>query len=241
LVGGHDTVYEATPLEPELPWWKQRRTKVFMVINFVLVLIAALAVGLSVSPRSSPPPDPAAGNTTSIAATTPIATTGASSRCFADRNELNAAVDRYVKDNCGAVSTPLCSDFSDMYGWPMGSWCVINVTDMSSLFKGLDTFNEDISMWNVSQVTDMSYMLAEAGTFNRDISSWNVWSVTDMSYMFTNATSFNQNLCAWQDIFPYSSASDIFVDSGCAYKGTPSSAYQGPFCASSCNTVSPTD
>eukprot|EP00984_Skeletonema_dohrnii_P020862 scaffold10278_cov113-Skeletonema_dohrnii-CCMP3373.AAC.1 len=43
----HITVYEATPLEPELPWWKQRRSKVFMVIN--CVLIAALAIGLGVS------------------------------------------------------------------------------------------------------------------------------------------------------------------------------------------------
>ena len=44
---GHITVYEATPLEPELPWWKQRRSKVFMVIN--CVLITALAIGLGVS------------------------------------------------------------------------------------------------------------------------------------------------------------------------------------------------
>ena len=44
---GHITVYEATPLEPELPWWKQRRSKVFMVINCVLII--ALAIGLGVS------------------------------------------------------------------------------------------------------------------------------------------------------------------------------------------------
>jgi len=41
------SVYEATPLEPEIPWWKQRRTKVFMVIN--CILITALAVGLGVT------------------------------------------------------------------------------------------------------------------------------------------------------------------------------------------------
>jgi surface protein len=120
-------------------------------------------------------------------------------------------------------------DLSDKYGWPMGSWCVIEVTDMSSLFQGLDTFNKDISMWNVSHVTDMSYMFAEAGTFNRDLSSWNVSSFTNMSYMFKGATSFNQNMCAWKDSFPYSNATDIFVDSGCTYKDTP----KGPFCASS--------
>jgi hypothetical protein len=41
------SVYEATLLDPELPWWKQRRTKVFMVIN--CILITALAVGLGVT------------------------------------------------------------------------------------------------------------------------------------------------------------------------------------------------
>jgi len=251
---GHDTVYEATPLEPELPWWKQRRTKVFMVIICVLLAALALSVGLGVKFSR-----PTAVNTsaTTITTTTPttssIATTDASSsssvtlspsnspskpsyRCFADRNELKTVVDRYVKDGCGAVAT-LCSGISDTYGWPMGSWCVIDVTDMSSLFQGLETFNEDISMWNVGQVTDMSYMFAEAGTFNRDISSWNwnISSVTNMSYMFKGATSFNQNMCAWKDNFPYSNAIDIFVDSGCTYKGTPSSETKGPFCASSCN------
>eukprot|EP00984_Skeletonema_dohrnii_P010653 scaffold4176_cov109-Skeletonema_dohrnii-CCMP3373.AAC.1 len=40
---GQDIVYEATPVEPELPWWKQRRTKVFMAI--ICVLSAALLTG----------------------------------------------------------------------------------------------------------------------------------------------------------------------------------------------------
>ena len=221
--GHHDTIYEATLLEPDLPWWKQRRTKVFMVIICLLLAALALSVGLGVSSSSS---------SASIPPT--ISPSKPSYRCFADRNELKTVVDRYVKDGCDAVAT-LCKDLSDTYGWPMGSWCVIDVTDMSSLFQGLDTFNEDISMWNVNRVSDMTSMFAEAGTFNRDISSWNISSVTNMSYMFKGATSFNQNLCAWQDNFPYSNADDIFVDSGCAYKYTPSSETKGPLCSSSCN------
>jgi hypothetical protein len=63
--------------------------------------------------------------------------------------------------------------------------------------------------------------------------------VTDMSWMFWGATSFSQNLCAWKDNFPYSKAAYIFVNSGCSYKVTPSSATKGPFCASACNTTSP--
>jgi hypothetical protein len=40
--GAHDdahVVYEATALEPELPWWTQRRTKLFMMIICVLLMI----------------------------------------------------------------------------------------------------------------------------------------------------------------------------------------------------------
>ena len=40
--GVHGTVHEATPLEPELPWWKQRRNKAILVI--FCVLITALPV-----------------------------------------------------------------------------------------------------------------------------------------------------------------------------------------------------
>jgi len=58
-----------------------------------------------------------------------------------------------------------------------------------------------------------------------------------MSGMFMRASAFNQDLCAWADIFPYSSASDIFSESGCTFQGTPQSDQQGPFCASSSCTT----
>jgi len=58
-----------------------------------------------------------------------------------------------------------------------------------------------------------------------------------MKEMFKGATSFNQNLCAWKDNFPYSNANSLFKDSGCTLKGNPSSATQGPFCASTCTNT----
>ena len=94
--------------------------------------------------------------------------------CFTNRDELSAAVDRYVNGNWGTAD-------SSRYGWPMGYWCVDYVTDMSRLFYGLDTFNEDISRWNVGQVTDTSFMFNGASAFNGNISGWNKASVTDMS------------------------------------------------------------
>jgi len=79
----------------------------------------------------------------------------------------------------------------------------------------------------------MYQMFAGATAFNGNLSMWNISSVTDMSSMFQSAESFNQDLCHWGDEFPYSSASDIFAESGCTFQAQPSLDRQGPFCASS--------
>ena len=42
-----DDVYDATPLEPTLPWWKQRRTKILLLL--VIASVSALAIGLGIS------------------------------------------------------------------------------------------------------------------------------------------------------------------------------------------------
>eukprot|EP00984_Skeletonema_dohrnii_P014476 scaffold6088_cov140-Skeletonema_dohrnii-CCMP3373.AAC.14 len=216
--GGRDTVYSATPLEPELPWWKQRRSKVFLAIIFALVTVVAAGVGYTFS-------RPAGANTGTASPTATV--------CFADGKELKAIVSRYVRDGCGALA--LCpASIVEAYGWPMREWCVDDVTNMASLFEGLDTFDEDISGWNVGQVSDMTRMFYGASKFNQDLSKWNMSSVTNTREMFEGATSFNQNLCAWEHNFPYGNASGIFVDSGCTIKVDPSSVHQGPFCASSC-------
>eukprot|EP00985_Skeletonema_marinoi_P007400 scaffold3244_cov151-Skeletonema_marinoi.AAC.5 len=161
--------------------------------------------------------------------------------CFADSKELKSAIDRYVQLGCNEAADFCPASIVEKYGWPMGSWCVDDVTNMASLFEGLDTFDEDISGWNVGQVTNMNRMFWGASSFNQNLLSWNMSSVTSMREMFKGATSFNQNLCAWEYNFPYRNASGIFVDSGCTIKDDPSSVHQGPFCASYCNLVSPTD
>ena len=73
-----------------------------------------------------------------------------------------------------------------LYGWPMNSWCVVtNIQNMSHLFDGHRTFNEDISDWNVSNIMDMSSTFVDATSLNVNLMvSWDVSSVTDMSIMF---------------------------------------------------------
>ena len=53
--------------------------------------------------------------------------------CFADRDELLGAMSEFLKDGCSDDNN--CNnDVVKKYGWPIGSWCVSNVTDMGSIF-----------------------------------------------------------------------------------------------------------
>ena len=76
-------------------------------------------------------------------------------------------------------------------------YCTSKIVDMSFLFYGADSFNQDIGNWDVSNVTDMSIMFDYAESFNQDIGNWDVGNVTDMRNMFWYADSFNQDLTQW--------------------------------------------
>ena len=63
-----------------------------------------------------------------------------------------------------------------------------------------------ISTWKTDKVTDMSRLFYGASSFNEDISGWAVHSVTDMTEMFAYASAFNQDLgwCVDDGVFdPY--------------------------------------
>jgi surface protein len=217
--GANDTVYEATPLVPELPWWNQMRTKILLVIICALFTASAAGLGVAFTRPTAVYYTAAPISTNATPTTAPIVKTGDSPavifspsqspakpsyRCFDDREELKKII-QFVASGCGApgadtvfdFTVPLCTGVSDRYGWPMGSWCIENITDMSSLFEGLDTFNENISGWNVGQVTTMRSMFAGASSFHQDLSVWDTSSVTTMSAMFSGASVFNGNISSW--------------------------------------------
>jgi len=79
----------------------------------------------------------------------------------------------------------------------IGNWDVSNVTNMSSMFGGATSFNQDIGSWDVSNVTNMSSMFSGAISFNQDIGSWDVSKVSNIRNMFWEATSFNQDIGDW--------------------------------------------
>jgi len=98
------------------------------------------------------------------------------------------------------------------------------VTNMSQMFQGASSFNQDISNWNTTNVTNMGYMFLQnfgfnnggqplnwntssvtlmfkmfegASSFNQDISNWDTSNATNIGHMFQGASSFNQDISNW--------------------------------------------
>jgi len=110
---------------------------------------------------------------------------GTCRRCFQNRDELASAVRQYL------VNATQVSNVAQVYGWPIGSWCVDAVTDFSFLFyKHARQFNEDLGGWDVSKATSMQSMFQDAFLYNQEMSTWDTSRVTDMSLMFDRAYSF---------------------------------------------------
>ena len=80
----------------------------------------------------------------------------------------------------------------DISGWSMSG-----AVNMDSMFSGAVSFNQNLNSWDVSMVTKMKMLFQGSSAFNGDISSWQVSQVTDMSYMLSGASSFNQDLSSW--------------------------------------------
>jgi len=70
--------------------------------------------------------------------------------CFETPVKLYNAVSEYLESGAN-------SQAANIYGSPIGTWCVGKITDMGGLFQG-STFNEDISNWDVANVVNMEEM-----------------------------------------------------------------------------------
>jgi surface protein len=106
-----------------------------------------------------------------------------------------------------AADTPRLTNVTDMsemfygadsFNGAIGSWNTSSVTDMDSMFSRTESFNGAIGSWNTSSVTDMAGMFSRAESFNQPIGSWNTSSATIMVSMFSRAESFNQPIGSWE-------------------------------------------
>jgi surface protein len=101
--------------------------------------------------------------------------------------DIRASVNLWCDDRVAA---------EERYGH-ISEWDVSSVTDMSKLFRGKKTFNDDISRWDVSKVTDMSFIFCGAHSFDQPVGDWDVSKVTNMSWMFDSARVFDQAIGDW--------------------------------------------
>jgi surface protein len=77
---------------------------------------------------------------------------------------------------------------------PISKWDVVKVTNMSKLFKGRVTSDEQnarlegIGQWNVEHVTNMDEMFAGCTHFNQDISGWDLKNVNSYRDAFKDCS-----------------------------------------------------
>ena len=101
----------------------------------------------------------------------------------------------------GAISLSRTFQNATSFNQDISGWDTSNVTNMSYMFSGATTFDQDLitsgNNWNTASVTDMSHMFEGATDFDGNINNWDTSSVTNMDFMFWNASSFNQDISSW--------------------------------------------
>ncbi|KAL7516014.1 hypothetical protein ACHAWX_001073 [Stephanocyclus meneghinianus] len=147
---------------------------------------------------------------------------------FRSKKAFNSDISGW--DTSAVTDMSLMFQGAQVFNQDISGWDVSAVTAMEFTFDSAKLFNQDISGWDTSSVKTMMGMFANTGQFNQDVSGWNISQVTTIQAMFALASAFNQNLCPWKNNFPFNAANNIFVNSGCSYKATPTDP-SSSFCA----------
>jgi surface protein len=126
--------------------------------------------------------------------------------------EHNFARSSFTEDDVGTsvtefdlrnADTSNVKDMSKMFNGAhsfdqdIGGWYTSNVENMGGMFHGAESFNQDIGNWDTSNVTNMQRMFKRAQSFDQDIGGWDTSTVQDMRNMFYHAYSFDQDISAW--------------------------------------------
>jgi len=75
----------------------------------------------------------------------------------------------------------------------------ILVADMTAIFKGAASFDQDLGLWDVSNVIVFDSAFEDASSFlSGGVSRWDVSEAVSMRAMFKNAVDFDADLSSWE-------------------------------------------
>lgn len=100
-----------------------------------------------------------------------------------------------------------------IYNQPLPtSFTTANVTSMNAMFFNCAAYNQPFPV-GFTPAADLSSMFQGASSFNQNISTWNTSAVSNMASMFSGATAFNQNIGSF-NIAATTIMLNIFLNSG---------------------------
>jgi surface protein len=174
---------------------------VLSLVLIVAVLSQTLGIATSRSPSTQSQPPPASptesesNNEAEEASPAPpsahlVDYTWDGKKCFESNAELRVAIDSYLLDRNNAT-------LQQLYGLPIGAWCVRNIRDFSFAFASegrrftfpdradelrdlMEKFNDDITGWDVTGARSLDRMFRGAKQLNQDLSKWDVSRVESM-------------------------------------------------------------
>ena len=88
---------------------------------------------------------------------------------------------------------------------------LMNVSDMSEMFRNYQSLNQDINNWDVSNMLNMTSCF-ESCAFNQSLSNWNVSNVINFNDMFYRSDYNNNSITNW-DLSNAQDMSGMFGDS----------------------------
>lgn len=99
------------------------------------------------------------------------------------------------------VNNAVFNQALNSWGSTLGTNTGTNSINMSQMFIGCTSFNQDLNNWNTEYVDNMSGLFMGANSFNSNIDNWDVGRVTNFSQMFGNQntgnSNFNRNISSW--------------------------------------------
>ena len=163
------------------------------------LLLWALALPAGTQAQSNPDFELAENGVTVLCDDAEVGDTGEVNGTVYTKRTRSQINDQNAATTCTSGITNLGTlfRFNDSFNEDISTWDVSSATSLNSLFLRAESFNQDLSNWDVSNVTNMRGMFDGAESFDQDLSSWDTGNVEDMRNMFRDAESFDQDLSNW--------------------------------------------